>query len=116
MKGWRGLMAVTGLAILLTGCGEGSSGGADGTAAAPPHPGEATFNRYCFSCHAAGIASSPKIGDVEAWAPRIAKGEAALLESTINGVLPSMPARGLCTQCTDEELADAIDYMVSRSR
>jgi len=27
-----------------------------------------------------------------------------------------MPARGLCNQCTDEQLADAIAYMMDRSQ
>lgn len=115
MNGWRAFLAGAGL-VALAGCGGGTGeGGAEG-AAAPPHPGESTYNRYCFSCHAAGIAGAPKVGDSESWAPRIAKGDAALLQSTVAGISPGMPARGLCTQCSDEALAEAIDFMISRSR
>ncbi|MCB1682932.1 MAG: c-type cytochrome [Pseudomonadales bacterium] len=96
----------------LLGCGEpgADGGGAQSTA------GEDTYNRYCFSCHAAGVAGAPKTGDVEAWAPRIAKGPELLLSASKSGVPPGMPPMGLCTSCSDEEMAAAIEYMVSRSR
>ena len=48
----------------------------------------------------------------EAWNSRLAKGRAALLQTTIDGIPPGMPAMGLCMQCTEEELVAAIDYML----
>ena len=58
---------------LLAGCSDNS--GAGGVAAkADKHPGEETYNRFCSSCHASGVAGAPKFGDVEAWASRLAKG------------------------------------------
>ena len=111
MRRW---MSMVGVLVCLAGCGEG--GPADAGAAQAAHPGEQTYTRFCFSCHAAGIAGAPKVGNAEQWAPRIAKGADALLRSSITGIAPGMPARGLCTQCTDQELADAIDFMISRSR
>jgi cytochrome c5 len=66
---------------------------------------------FCFSCHAAGIAGAPKAGDVEAWAPRVAKGQALLLKSTVEGMPSGMPPMGLCAQCTEEQLSAAIDLM-----
>jgi cytochrome c5 len=98
---------------VLAGCGES---GTQSTAGAAAHPGEQTYMRFCYSCHAAGIASAPKVGNADYWAPRIAKGADALLKSTIEGIAPGMPARGLCNQCSDQELADAIDYMISKSQ
>lgn len=93
--------------VLAAGCG--------GESATPPHPGEQVYNRYCFSCHAGGVAGAPRTGDAEAWAVRIEKGREALLQATIEGVPPGMPPRGLCSSCTDEELSAAIDYMIERS-
>ncbi|HEX7037175.1 MAG TPA: c-type cytochrome [Pseudomonadales bacterium] len=102
-------MAVAmGFALLGAGCGERP---ADESA----HPGEQVYIRYCFSCHAAGVAGAPRVGDGAAWAERLQKGRPALLQSTITGVPPGMPPKGLCTQCSEEELAAALDYMIERS-
>ena len=105
------------IVLSLAGCGgadtEPKVAAADGTPAAPAEiNGEEIYNRYCFSCHAAGIAGAPKHGDREAWQPRVAKGRDLLLQSTINGIAPGMPPRGACIGCSDEELDAAITYML----
>ena len=46
------------------------------------------------------------------WAPRIGKGIEVLYESTYNG-LNTMPVRGTCMDCSDEELQATVDYMVA---
>lgn len=109
-----GLMGLVGLTLGLVGCGGDPAG--SGTADAPAHPGEQTYIRFCFSCHAAGIAGAPRVGDANAWAARLERGRDALVTATIEGIPPGMPPRGLCASCTDEELADAVDFMISRSR
>lgn len=96
--------------LVIAGCGEGGISGAGASAGA--HPGEQTYNRSCFSCHQGGIAGAPRFGDAEAWAPRIAKGPALLLANTRTGIPPGMPAMGLCTTCSEQDLIDVIDYMV----
>jgi len=117
MNGRYVLLVGVVISLTLAGCGGSESGGGAGQAVeSAPHPGEQTYNRYCFSCHAAGVAGAPKVGDAESWAPRIAKGPAALLLSTIAGIAPGMPARGLCTSCSDDQLAEAIDFMILRSQ
>jgi cytochrome c5 len=83
-----------------------------GEAAAPD--GKAVYDKICVSCHAAGIANAPKLGDQDAWAPRIAKGEEALFQSVRNG-LNAMPAKGACPSCSDAELRAAVAYMVGES-
>lgn len=110
-RGWTQRSRAFGAAVvlaLMAGCGSSTE---ESASSAVAHPGEATYTRYCFSCHAAGIAGAPRAGDAEQWAPRLAKGPEALLASTIAGIAPGMPARGLCNQCSDEDLANAIDYM-----
>jgi cytochrome c5 len=47
--------------------------------------GEAVFKAQCTTCHAAGLAGAPKLGDAGVWAPRIATGYAALLTSALKG-------------------------------
>jgi cytochrome c5 len=107
-----GLVAL--VMMVLAACGGETSSTAENGVAA--HPGGQTYTRFCFSCHAAGIAGAPRTGDPAAWAPRIAKGRDALLTATIDGIPPGMPPRGLCARCTDEELADAVDYMIMHSQ
>ena len=76
--------------------------------------GKALYDKSCVACHAAGVAGAPKLGDKAAWAPRIAKGEDALLKSSIDG-LNAMPPRAAST-ATDSELKAAIDYMVAAAK
>ena len=68
------------------------------------------YNKSCAVCHAQGVAGAPKIGDAEAWAPRLDKGMEALLASVKNG-LNAMPPRGMCFDCSDEEYMELITYM-----
>ena len=74
--------------------------------------GEAVYQKACKTCHDAGIANAPKLGDKDAWAPRIAKGNDAMFESVKNG-LNAMPPKGACMSCSEDELRSAMEYMVS---
>lgn len=84
------------------------------TAAAAAGDGEGVYQKACKTCHDAGIANAPKLGDSEAWAPRIAKGNDALFESVKNG-LNAMPPKGACMSCSDDELNSAMQYMIAQS-
>ncbi len=85
------------------------------TAASPARSGEDVFNSSCSACHSTGAAGAPKVGDKEAWAPRIATGMDTMLEVAIKGK-NAMPPRGTCGNCSDDELKDAIEHMVSKSQ
>ena len=76
------------------------------------HPGLETYMKYCASCHNAGVADAPKLGEADEWKWRIEKGRDALLQTTIDGIPPGMPKKGLCMSCSEEQLADSIDYML----
>ena len=84
----------------------------EGSEGASKHPGKAIYDDYCFSCHTPGLNGAPRIGDEEVWTARLAQGREALLQSTIEGIQPAMPPRGICFDCSDEELDEAIDYMI----
>ena len=75
-----------------------------------PRSGEEVFNGTCTSCHTAGIAGAPKKGDVAAWGKRLSKGLAKTLAVAKKG-LNAMPAKGLCMDCSDDELTAAIKFM-----
>ena len=72
-----------------------------------------TYQISCFACHASGAAGAPLLGDLEAWNSRIEKGMDAVMANVINGI-NAMPARGLCMDCTDNELKAIVDYMIAQ--
>ena len=47
--------------------------------------GDEVFKAQCSACHATGAAGAPKVGDAAAWAPRLATGYEALLNSALKG-------------------------------
>lgn len=74
--------------------------------------GRAVYDKHCQACHLGGLNNAPKLGDVEAWAPRLAKGMDELFRNTKEGFANFlMPAMGTCMDCTDAELRAAIEYM-----
>jgi len=75
--------------------------------------GQKIYQTSCQACHATGAAGAPKLGDKDAWAPRIAKGNDALLSSVRNG-LKAMPPKGACMSCSEDELRAAMEYMVGQ--
>lgn len=77
--------------------------------------GKTVYDTKCFACHAAGVAGAPKFGDKDAWAPRIATGMDAMLNTVKTGK-NAMPPKGTCMDCTDDELKAAIEYMVSNAQ
>ena len=103
MKNTIRTLALTGLLVSSPACDRGD---------VADHPGKRTYERYCFSCHAAGVADAPKFGDRASWGTRLEKGEDALLQSVIDGMPPGMPVMGLCYACSEEQLRDSVDYML----
>jgi cytochrome c5 len=77
--------------------------------------GKAVFEKTCAACHATGAAGAPKLGDKEAWAPRVASGKAALVASVTNGK-GAMPPKGGNTALSADDLGAAVDYMISNAK
>ena len=77
---------------------------------------ESNFNKSCATCHNSGVAGAPKYADAVAWAPRIEKGMDTLYASTINGLPPAMPQKGMCFSCSDDDLRALVDYMVAAAK
>jgi cytochrome c5 len=72
--------------------------------------GEEIVKGQCAKCHQTGVSGAPKIGDRDAWIPRLKHGLDLLVRSAINGHGP-MPPRGGMADLTDSELRGAIVYM-----
>ena len=84
------------------------------TAAAGARSGEAIVKATCATCHQAGVANAPKIGDAKAWAPHLKEGLKGMLAVAIKGK-GAMPPRGGDASLTDDEVARAIVYMANQS-
>ncbi|MGH8194489.1 MAG: c-type cytochrome [Woeseiaceae bacterium] len=78
--------------------------------------GPQVYNEACIACHGSGIGGAPKFGDAAAWAPRIEQGIDVLKQHAIEGFTGStgyMPPKGGRADFSDQEIHDAVDYMVS---
>jgi cytochrome c5 len=71
---------------------------------------ETIVREQCAKCHLTGQGGAPKIGDREAWLPRLKRGLDPLVASAIHGH-GGMPARGGLPDLSDVELRGAILYM-----
>ena len=78
---------------------------------------EQKYMASCFACHSTGAAGAPKVGDGMAveWEPRLEKGLDAVVANTVNGLI-TMPAKGLCFDCTDDDLRAIVQYMIETSQ
>jgi cytochrome c5 len=88
-------------------------------AAADTAQGKKVYDGLCFSCHTAGIAGAPKLGDKAAWAARIDQGMDTLYAHSINGFQGKsgvMPPKGGNMSLSDDEVKAAVDYMVAQSQ
>lgn len=95
--------AAIGVALSLLGA---TAGAADGTE---------VYKKACAMCHDVGLANSPKFGDKAAWAPRLASGRDALVQSAIKGK-GVMPPKGGSTALSDAEVQAAVDAMMAAAK
>jgi cytochrome c5 len=78
--------------------------------AAGESSGKEVVAKTCARCHENPASPAPKVGDREAWIPRMSKGIDALVMSAIRGH-GGMPPRGTRADLTDNEIREAILYM-----
>ena len=69
------------------------------------------YTNACATCHNIGLAGAPKFADASSWGVRPDKGIEALTASVKNG-LNGMPAMGMCMDCSDDELTQAVQHML----
>jgi cytochrome c5 len=75
-----------------------------------PRTGEQIVKAQCIKCHESGKGGAPKIGDRDAWIPRLKDGLDNTVRSAINGH-GGMPARGGLANLTDSEMRSAVIYL-----
>ena len=77
---------------------------------------EQKYMASCFACHSTGAAGAPKVGAGMSaeWEPRLEKGLDTIVQNAINGV-NTMPAKGLCFDCSDDDIRAIVEYMIDSS-
>ena len=92
--------------------------------AAEPEPvaaamtGPQVYNTACLACHGTGVGGAPMLGNADQWASRIAQGMDVLTQHAIEGFTGSagfMPPKGGRLDLSDEEISNAVEYMVEES-
>jgi cytochrome c5 len=81
--------------------------------------GAAVYSKVCIACHMTGVAGAAALTDKTRWEEMAAKGMKTLHASVINGVTDGkygvMPPKGTCADCSDQDLYDAISYMLKEA-
>ena len=74
--------------------------------------GQDIYEHACILCHQDGVAGAPRFNNVDDWSIRLQKQDLEKLTlSAIKG-LNAMPAKGSCSECSDEDIRAAIKYML----
>lgn len=82
----------------------------------PPKPrggiGKATYEAYCSGCHSSGAGGAPKYGDPNTWSSILKQEKQVVYNNAIHGI-SGMPAKGTCMSCTDDDIKQAVDFMIA---
>ena len=73
------------------------------------------YELVCRSCHGPGAISHPELANKDAWQTRLDADPKLLLDRVLNGY-GSMPAKGACESCTDDEISAALDHMLATQK
>ena len=80
--------------------------------------GPQVYNTACLACHGGGVGGAPIVGDAGQWTDRIGQGIDVLKRHAIEGYTGSvgyMPPKGGRLDLSDEEVGNAVEYMVEES-
>lgn len=108
------------LCAALCGCGRGQSETYPVFDEPELSLGREIWLQNCLPCHGTGLAGAPRLGNREAWAPRIQQGIEILFNHALNGFSgkagTEMPARGGNPRLSDAAVKAAVRYMVKSSQ
>ena len=86
---------------------------------APTSTGELVYNQNCAICHRSGAGGAPIVGDEKDWKARAAGGMLTLKQHAVKGYTGKngyMPPKGGFANLSDDEVHEAVDFMVESSR
>jgi cytochrome c5 len=75
--------------------------------------GKAVVEKSCAPCHSGNLPGAPVIGNSADWASRLSQGEETLIQHVINGY-NAMPPRGGNPGLSNEDIAAAVNYLISQ--
>jgi cytochrome c5 len=82
--------------------------------------GKTIYDNLCHSCHTAGVAGAPVLGNKSMWGPRIAQGLDTLVKHAIDGYHGpdgnTMPAKGGNPALTDAQVKAAVTWIVDQAK
>ena len=77
---------------------------------------EETYKAKCSTCHDAGTASAPRVGDKAEWARRNRQGTAELYKAALQGKPnTAMMAKGGFAELSDAEVTAIVDYLLAQA-
>lgn len=74
--------------------------------------GKAVYDKYCAMCHAKGLMGAPRVGVKADWSGRLKQGLNAVYHNAIYGT-GKMSAKGGFTSLKNQEVVNAVDYLLS---
>ncbi len=80
--------------------------------------GKAIYNKVCIACHMTGVAGAPALKNKARWEEIAKKGMKQLHKDAIDGFTGKhgvMPPKGTCTTCSDQDIYDAVAYMLNKA-
>lgn len=106
-------------ALFLAACSESDSNNNAPTATADPaeRSGALLYRQYCVACHGSGAGGAPQVGKHNRlyWSHEVEEeGFETLVQEAIHGI-NAMPPRGSCYDCSDQEVRNAVIYMLQLS-
>lgn len=77
--------------------------------------GREVYLKACTICHQNGEMTAPRIGNGSNWTMRLKDGGLqTLYKNAINGY-NSMPPKGACVTCSENDIMSAVDYLLNES-
>ncbi|EIL87451.1 MAG: cytochrome c5 family protein [Rhodanobacter sp.] len=82
--------------------------------------GKTIYDHLCTSCHTAGVAGAPKLGNKAMWGPRIAEGLPTLIKHATEGYHGPdgnfMPPKGGNPALNDAQIKAAVTWIVDQAK
>lgn len=109
----------TGRAAMATAKAEAAEKAASQVAYGGGTDGKEIYDHLCHSCHTAGVAGAPKLGDKANWGPRAAAGMDTLIKHAIDGYTGPdgnvMPPKGGNPALTDEQVGNTVKWIIAQT-